>query len=117
MAPYKKPLTTEERAKRDAEDIRRVRLPRGTETLGLLLARLGGSRCKVQCLDGNQRICRIPGRLKRSLWVRENDIVLVEPWEFGGDKKGDIIFKYRPAQVKFLRSKGYLEDLENISEF
>ena len=94
-----------------------MRLPRGTETIGLLVARLGGSRCRVQCLDGNERVCRIPGRLKRSLWVRENDIVLVEPWEFGGEDKGDIIFKYRPAQVKFLRQKGYLEDLENVSEF
>jgi len=101
----------------EMEEIRRVRLPRGTETMGLLLARLGGSRCRVQCLDGKERICRIPGRLKRSLWVRENDIVLVEPWEFGGDEKGDIIFKYRPAQVKWLRNKGYLDKLEEVNEF
>lgn len=99
------------------EEIRRVRLPRGEETMGLLLARLGGSRCKVQCLDGKERICRIPGRLKRSLWVRENDIVIVEPWEFGGDEKGDIIFKYRPPQAKWLRTKGYLTELENVDEF
>ena len=112
-----KPTEQEIREQRDAEDVQRVRLPRGTETIGLLVARLGGSRCRVQCLDGNERVCRIPGRLKRSLWVRENDIVLVEPWEFGGEDKGDIIFKYRPAQVKFLRQKGYLEDLENVSEF
>ena len=105
------------RAQRDAEDIRRVRMPRGTQTMGLLTARLGGSRCRVRCLDGKERICRIPGRLKRSLWVRENDIVLIEPWEFGGDEKGDIIFKYRPVQAKWLRNKGYLEDLETVSDF
>jgi len=99
------------------EEIQRVRLPRGEETMGLLLARLGGSRCKVQCLDGKERICRIPGRLKRMLWVRENDIVIVQPWEFGGDEKGDIIFKYRPAQAKFLRKKGYLDELESQDEF
>ena len=99
------------------EEIRRVKLPRGRETIGLLVARLGGSRCRVQCLDGKERICRIPGRLKRSLWVRENDIVIVEPWEFGGDDKGDIVFKYRPAQAKFLKKKGYLDDLEEQDEF
>lgn len=99
------------------DEIRRVRLPRGNETIGLLIARLGGSRCKVQCLDGKERVCRIPGRLKRSLWVRENDIVIVEPWEFGGDEKGDIIFKYRPAQAQFLRKKGYLDELESQDEF
>jgi translation initiation factor 1A len=101
----------------EEEQIRRVKLPRGTETIGLLLARLGGSRCRVQCLDGKERICRIPGRLKRSLWVRENDIVLVEPWEFGGDEKGDIIFKYRPIQANWLKKKGYLDGLENQDEF
>lgn len=110
MPPPRAPLT-------EMEEIRRVRLPRGEESIGLLLARLGGSRCRVQCLDGKERICRIPGRLKRMLWVRENDIVLVQPWEFGGDEKGDIIFKYRPTQVRWLRSKGYLDELENMDEF
>lgn len=99
------------------EEVTRVRLPRGNETIGLLMARLGGSRCRVQCLDGNERVCRIPGRLKRSLWVREGDIVIVEPWEFGGEDKGDIIYKYRPPQAKWLKQKGYLEDLESSDEF
>lgn len=99
------------------EEIRRVRLPQGNETLGLLEQRLGASRCKVRCLDGKTRNCRIPGRLKRKLWVRENDIVLVEPWEFGGDEKGDIIFKYRPNQVRYLKENGYLRNLDNMNDF
>ena len=99
------------------QEIARVKLPRGNQTLGVLDQRLGGSRCRVRCLDGKTRICRIPGRLKRSLWVRENDIVLVEPWEFGGDEKGDIIFKYRKNQVDFLKRKGLLEKLDEFEEF
>lgn len=95
----------------------RVRIPREGEVLGLLVQRLGGSRCKVRCLDGNERVCRIPGRLKRRLWVREGDIVLVEPWEFGGDEKGDIIYKYRPHQASWLRSNGFLDDLDDLDEF
>ena len=51
------------------------------------------------------------GRLKRRLWVREGDVVLVEPWEFGGGEKGDIIFKYKPIQVKILEKKGYRVEL------
>ncbi|MDD3175592.1 MAG: translation initiation factor eIF-1A [Candidatus Nanoarchaeia archaeon] len=112
-----KPDEAQLQAEKDAEDISRVKMPRGNETIGLLTARLGGSRCRVRCLDGKERVCRIPGRLKRSLWVRENDVVLVEPWEFGGEEKGDIIFKYRPVQVKWLRNKGYLEDLETVNDF
>tara|TARA_Y100000310_G_scaffold337853_1_gene425983 strand:+ start:1755 stop:2099 length:345 start_codon:yes stop_codon:yes gene_type:complete len=109
----------EEQAKQDAiqQEISRVKLPRGNQTIGLLDARLGASRTKVRCLDGKERICRIPGRLKRKLWVRPGDIVLVEPWEFGGDGKGDIIFKYRPAQVDFLKRKGMLDKLTDVDEF
>tara|TARA_Y100000310_G_C20693019_1_gene823639 strand:+ start:1181 stop:1525 length:345 start_codon:yes stop_codon:yes gene_type:complete len=109
----------EEAAKAEAiqTEISRVMMPRGTQTLGLLDERLGASRTRVKCLDGKTRICRIPGRLKRRLWVRPGDIVLVQPWEFGGDEKGDIIFKYRPAQRNFLERKGMLDKLQDADEF
>jgi len=91
----------------------RVRIPKGKEILGIVQQRLGGSRMRVTCLDGKERICRIPGRLRRALWVRENNVVIVEPWELGGDKKGDIVYKYRSkAEVSFLRKKGLLKDIE-----
>lgn len=99
------------------EEITRVRLPQGRECLGIVQQRLGGSRMKVLCLDGKSRVCRIPGRLKRTLWVREGDIVIVEPWEIGGEAKGDIVIKYRKAQVFFLKKKGYLKKLEEFEEF
>ena len=99
------------------QEIARVKLPRENQTLGLLQQRVGASRTRVRCLDGKTRICRIPGRLRRRLWVREGDIVLVEPWELGGDEKGDIIFKYKASQVDFLRKKGYLKKLDELDEF
>lgn len=109
----------EEQAKQDAiqQEYRRIKLPRGNQTFGILEQRLGGSRMRVRCLDGKNRICRIPGRLKRSLWVREGDVLLIEPWELGGDAKGDVIFKYKPIQANFLRNKGYLKGLEEAEEF
>jgi len=92
----------------------RVRIPKGLELLGIVKQRLGGSRMRVLCLDGKERICRIPGRLRRALWVRENDVVIIMPWELGGDKKGDVIYKYRgKAEVAFLRKKGYLKSIED----
>ncbi|RME52843.1 translation initiation factor eIF-1A [Candidatus Woesearchaeota archaeon] len=113
----KKEKLAQERAQAEQEEIRRAKLPRGNQTIGVLESRLGGSRCHVRCLDGKTRVCRIPGRLKRRLWVREGDFVLVEPWEFGGDERGDIIFKYRPTQVSFLKQQGYLDKLEDMDEF
>ena len=95
----------------------RIFLPRGLQCFGILDQRLGASRMSVRCLDGKKRVCRIPGRLKRQLWVREGDIVVVEPWELSGDEKGDIIHKYTKAQVEFLKNKGYLKKLDALEEF
>jgi len=92
------------------QEIARVKVPRGNQTIGILEQRLGGSRLKVRCLDGKTRVCRVPGKLKRKLWIREGDVLLIEPWEFGGDEKGDVVFKYRPTQVQWLKKKGLIPD-------
>lgn len=105
------------RQQKEHSEISRIMLPRGNDVFGLLEQRLGGSRMRVRCLDGKNRICRIPGKLKRKLWVREGDIVIVEPWEFGGDEKGDIIYKYSPTQVGFLKKRGHLKQIEEFQEF
>ena len=99
------------------QQVFRVRLPKGKETLGVLEQRLGGSRMRVRCLDGKIRICRVPGRLKKKLWVREGDILLIEPWLLGGDAKGDVIFKYTANQVDWLRKNDHLKELEHFEEF
>jgi len=106
-----------ERQEQIEEELRRIKLPRGRETLGIVDNRVGGGRMIVKCLDGKTRNCRIPGRLKRKLWVRNNDIVIVEPWQFNGDEKGDVLFKYRPVQVDFLKKKGYLKAFQDMEEF
>lgn len=97
--------------------VTRVRLPRPPEVFGIVEQRCGGSRMQVRCLDGKTRLCRIPGRLKKNLWVRERNVVIIEPWEFGGDEKGDVVYKYRPNQVDFLKRKGHLTALDFEEEF
>ena len=114
MSKKKEQLAEQEKHE---QEISRIKLPRGNQTLGILEQRLGASRTRVRCLDGKTRVCRIPGRLKRRLWVRENDIIIVEPWEFSGEEKGDILYKYTPTQVVFLKNKGYLKKLEDMDEF
>ena len=105
-----------ERQEQINQEIMRVRLPRGREVLGILDQRLGASRTRVRCLDGKTRVCRIPGALKRKLWVREGDVLLIEPWELDADK-GDVVFKYRPSQIEWLKRKGYLKTLEASEDF
>ena len=106
-----------QRQEKIQSEISRLNLPRGSQTFGIIEQRLGGSRMRVRCLDGKTRICRIPGRLTRKLWVRDNDIVIVEPWEYGGDGKGDIVYKYTPTQLAFIRKKGYLKQIDEFEEF
>ncbi|MAH03609.1 translation initiation factor eIF-1A [Candidatus Pacearchaeota archaeon] len=92
----------------EEQKITRVRLPRGEEIIGIIEQRLGGNKIMVNCLDGKTRNCRVPGRMKRRLWLRPNDVVIVEPWELDKDK-GDVIFKYRLNQIEWLKNKGYLK--------
>lgn len=99
------------------EVVIRVRLPRENQVIGICERRLGGSRMKVICLDGKTRVCRIPGRLKRLLWVREGDTLLIQPWEYDADEKGDVIYKYRTLQVDWLKRNGHLKGLEDLDEF
>ncbi len=106
----------QEEEQRRLEEMRRTPIPRPGQVLGICEQRVGGSRMKVKCMDGKTRICRIPGRLKRRLWVREGDTLLIEPWELGGDEKGDVVYKYRPLQVKVLKKKGLLKELD-VEEF
>ena len=89
----------------------RVRLPRGEEIIGIVEQRHGGNKMLIACLDGKSRNCRVPGRLKRELWLRPNDVVIVQPWELDKDK-ADIIFKYRPNQIAWLKQHGYLKKEE-----
>jgi len=86
----------------------RVKLPGKNEVIGIIEQRLGGNKMHVSCIDGEKRICRVPGRLKRKLWLRPDDVVIVEKWELDATK-GDVVFKYRPNQIDWLKQKGYLK--------
>lgn len=92
----------------EEQKITRVKLPRGREVIGIIEQRLGGNKMKVECFDKKSRNCRVPGRLRRKLWLRPNDVVIIEPWELD-NTKGDVLFKYNPNQVAWLKEKGYLK--------
>jgi translation initiation factor 1A len=84
-------------------------LPVANDVIGVAEKMLGNDRVLVRCQDGKTRLCRIRGKMKRRMWIREGDIVLVSPWDFQSDERGDIIWRYRRNQAEWLRSKGYLK--------
>jgi len=83
-------------------------LPSTNDILGVAIKLLGYDRVLVKCQDGHERLCRIRGKMKRRVWIREGDIVLVSPWDFQTDKRGDLIWRYTRAQAEMLRRKGYI---------
>jgi translation initiation factor 1A len=86
----------------------RVILPKKNELIGIVEKRLGGNKMMISCLDEKSRNCRVPGRLKRHLWLRPGDVVIIKLWELD-ENRGDIILKYRKNQINWLRKKGYLK--------
>jgi translation initiation factor 1A len=89
-------------------NLEKMLLPSANDVLGTAVKMLGAERILVKCQDGKERLCRIRGKLKRRVWVREGDIVLVSPWDFQSDKRGDIFWRYRKNQTEWLRNHGYL---------
>jgi len=89
--------------------IGRVRTPRkhDREILATVEKLLGANHLRVRCIDGTVRTARIPGRMKKRIWIRENDIVIIVPWDFQ-DAKADVIWRYTAPQVDWLRRRGYL---------
>ena len=73
----------------------------------------GGSRLQLICEDGERRMGRIPGKLRRRMWVRENDLLIVVPWSFQ-DSKADVKFRYTPTQTSNLKRSGKIPEILDI---
>ncbi|MFB0514405.1 MAG: translation initiation factor eIF-1A [Candidatus Bathyarchaeia archaeon] len=90
------------------EELKDMVLPVANDVIGIATKMLGYDRVMVKCQDGHERLCRIRGKMKRRAWIRLGGVVLVSPWDFQSDKRGDVIWRYKRNQAEWLRSKGYL---------
>lgn len=94
--------------RKDGEEYR-VKLPntKKGEIFAIAEQLLGASRIKVMCEDGVSRMGRIPGKIKKRMWIREGDLLIVKPWDFQADKC-DIIFRYTKTESTNLSRKGMI---------
>ncbi len=74
---------------------------------------LGGRRVRAVCEDGDSRLARIPGKMRRRQWVREGDLIVIQPWDFQ-DAKANVVMRYTKTQSLYLSRKGVLPDIVDL---
>ncbi|MCS7142238.1 MAG: translation initiation factor eIF-1A [Aigarchaeota archaeon] len=92
----------------EPKELEEVPRPGPGDVYGVVSRMYGFDRVLVDCSDGKQRICRIRGQLKRRIWIKEGDLVLVSPWEFQSDSRGDIWWRFTRNQALELSAQGAL---------
>ncbi|MFX0030762.1 MAG: translation initiation factor eIF-1A [Candidatus Hermodarchaeota archaeon] len=105
--------------------ITRVKFPSKKlgEMFAIVVDILGGDRMRVFCEDGQHRIGRIRGKIKKRVWIRRGDLVIVNPWEWATetqDKLGkcEISWRYTRAEISWLERNNKVPeilDINNIS--
>jgi translation initiation factor 1A len=87
---------------------RDLRMPDDDEVFAVVEEMLGANRVRVRCADGTERTARIPGRMQKRIWIRQDDVVLVEPWDWQ-DEKADITWRYEQQDADQLREEGHIQ--------
>ncbi len=97
------------------EEVVRAPMPKKPkrEMFGIADQLMGASKIKVMCEDGKSRMGRIPGKLKKRMWIREGDLLIIRPWEFQ-DEKADVVYRYTRTQSSYLSRKGAIPEVINV---
>jgi translation initiation factor 1A len=83
-------------------------MPDDGEVFAEVTDMLGANRVTVRCADGVERTARIPGRMQKRVWIREDDLVIVDPWDWQ-DEKADIVHRYEQSEADQLRNEGHIQ--------
>lgn len=114
------------RRRNNAEVTKRPRIPNRDdgEILGIVTEIFGGEHMGVHGEDGVDYLGVIRGKIKKRMWVRQGDMVLISPWDemtVKKDKKpkAHIIWRYTRTQVNWLQNHNYvsnefIEEMQNI---
>ncbi len=97
------------------EEVGRLPLPRRNrgETFAIARQLLGAARIRVMCEDSVSRMGRITGKMKKKMWIREGDLLIVRPWGFQ-EGKADILFRYSRTQSQYLSRRKLLPSTMDI---
>lgn len=106
-----------------------VMLREDDQEYAIITKLLGDRRVTAECFDGKIRCCLIRGKMRKRVWIKEGDVVLIALREFSDDK-GDVIHKYSQDHVKQLEKLGEIssdimkkssvnteDDIEDVFDF
>ena len=117
MARREEAVDTELLAQMESGSGDRIRVPlpkrKVNEMFAIADQILGGRRVRSVCEDGETRLSRIPGKMRRRQWVREGDLIVVQPWEFQ-DEKANVVMRYTKTQSLYLSRKGILPEIVDL---
>jgi translation initiation factor 1A len=90
----------------------RLRTPnkKDLEMYGKVIQLMGVNNIKIMCEDGVERNCRIPGKMFKHIWIKQNDIVIIKLWDFQ-PSKADVVWRYLGFQRSQLERRGELDNL------
>jgi translation initiation factor 1A len=91
----------------EEEGRRDLRMPDENQLFAVVTSHNGANHVEVRCEDGKTRMGRIPGRMKYRTWIEEDDVVIVEPWDWQ-DEKADIEWRYDDQDADQLREEGHI---------
>ncbi|MCH2427889.1 MAG: translation initiation factor eIF-1A [Candidatus Thalassarchaeum sp.] len=117
MARREESVDTELLAQMESGGGDRIRVPlpkrKVNEMFAIADQILGGRRVRAVCEDGETRLSRIPGKMRRRQWVREGDLIVIQPWEFQ-DEKANVVMRYTKTQSLYLSRKGVLPEIVDL---
>lgn len=85
---------------------------------GLVKKALGDCRFTVQCQDGIDRLCHVRGSMRKKIYVKEGDFVIISKREFQ-DGKADIVHVYNNDHVRMMKKEQIIKinaDIKNDSD-
>ncbi len=102
----------EEQQAKEQMLISRIRYPNREELEMFAIATqlMGTDQVKAKCEDGTERQCRIPGKMKKKVWIRQGDLLIIRLWSFQ-PIKADIVWRFLGTQAEHIKRKGLLKNL------
>ena len=64
----------------------------------LVTKMLGNGRVSLKCMDGIDRLGKIRGKMRKRVWIKVDDYLLISLRDFQ-DEKADIIMKLRENEI------------------